>query len=152
MNSSNKINNFGESEKLYNQALKMMDGERPDISNVINKLNQAIELGSAQAAYALATWYLHGEHVDQDRKLAEELLKFSSGKNFSDACFDYATLLEKEKNLDKAFEMYVKAALYGDADAFYEVGRMYYYGIGCVQNKDLSEVWLNKAQQLGVID
>ena len=84
------------------------------------------------------------------------LLKRAADKNVADACYDLAVSYEKPEgvaaNLEKAFELYVKAALHGDNQSFHEVGRCYYYGIGVPSNKTLADIWLEKAEELGITD
>ncbi len=66
--------------------------------------------------------------------------------------YDLAVCYEKgvgvKKNTKKAMEHYLKAALYGDKQSFYEVGRGYYYGIGFKTDKTLAKIWLDKAKEL----
>ena len=75
-------------------------------------------------------------------------------KNVPEACYDLAVCYEKPagvaENLEKAFELYVKAALHGDKQSFHEVGRCYYYGIGVAQNRNLADTWLERAKEFGV--
>ena len=82
------------------------------------------------------------------------LLKRAVNKNLPEACYDLAVCYEEPagvvKNQEKAFELYLKAALYGDKQSFHEVGRCYYYGIGVIKNKSLADIWLEKAEELGV--
>ncbi len=65
------INKFGicdmsHAQKLYEVALNEINKNDPNIETVINNLTEASELGNSKAIYALATWYLFGEHVEQD--------------------------------------------------------------------------------------
>jgi TPR repeat protein len=39
-------------------------------------------------------------------------------------------------------EMYLRAALYGEPRAFFEVGRCYRFGIGILQDKAIGKIWL----------
>jgi TPR repeat protein len=54
------------------------------------------------------------------------------------------------ENKKKAFEYYLIAALEGDKQSVYEVGRCYYYGIGIKKNMVIGRIWLDKAQKLGI--
>ena len=47
-----------------------------------------------------------------------------------------------------AFKNYVKASLWGDKEAVYEVYRCLYYGIGVPENKELSYIWLERFESL----
>ena len=55
-----------------------------------------------------------------------------------------------KKNLSKALLYYTNAALLGDSQAHYEVGRCYYYGIGTRKDPDTAEIWLSSAERLGI--
>jgi TPR repeat protein len=145
---------MNEAEKLYTLALEEMKGVNPNIKNVLNNLNQAYNLGSMDACYALATWFLHGTHVKKDMKKAISLLKISAAKKHSDALYDLAVCYEEGKGIEKderkAFLSYLEAALYGDDQSNYEVGRCYYYGVGIIEDKQIAGVWLDKAESLGI--
>ena len=123
---------------LYDAALEEMSKETPNIKQVLVWLNESLELGDSNAAYALGTWYLHGENVDKDLSKAVDLLEIAANGNVPEACFDLAICYEKPEgvaqNLEKAFQLYIKAALYGDDQSFFEVGRCYCHGIGVEKN------------------
>jgi uncharacterized protein len=55
-----------------------------------------------------------------------------------------------KKSPPKAFEYYVRAALLSDKQSFYEVGRMYFHGIGVKKNRSLADAWLTKAESVGI--
>ena len=148
---SNDNKDLVQAEKQYKKALKLAYKSPLDADKVIATLNSAIALGSADAAFALGTWYLQGVNVETDIKLAEELLEFAAKKNHPIACFDYAILMEKSERFNDALIHYTKAALYGENESLIEVGRMYFHGIGCEPNPELAEVWYQKAETLGLI-
>ena len=141
-------------DKLYKKALTEASKDNPNIDMVLKLLNEAIKKGNPSASYALGTWFLHGTNVEKDFKKAVTLLKKGADKNISSALFDLAVCYETgegaKKDEKKAFECYLKAALEGDKQAYYEVGRCYYYGIGVTKDKKIGNVWLDKAQSLGI--
>ena len=53
------------------------------------------------------------------------------------------------KNLKKAAELYLRAALEGGKQSIYEIGRCYYYGIGVAQDRSIARAWLDRAEKLG---
>ena len=142
--------------RLYEEALAEMSQDNPNAKRALKLLNESLAEGNPNAAYALGTWYLHGENVDKDTAKAMVLLKRAADKNVPEACYDLAVSYETPEgvaaNPEKAFELYVKAALHGDAQSFHEVGRCYYYGIGTPRNEGLADIWLEKAEELGVTD
>lgn len=140
--------------KKYTKALKLAQSKQYDANKVIRLLNEAIDEGSGEAMYALATWYLFGKHVDKDLAKGNQLLSEAVEKCIPEACFYLAISYERgwgvEKNLYQAFFLYVKGALYGEAECFEEVGRCYYFGIGVRQDRKLAEIWYEKGERLGV--
>jgi uncharacterized protein len=55
-----------------------------------------------------------------------------------------------EQDLASAFRSYLRAALRGEKQSVYEVGRCYYYGIGIDPDPALADVWLQRAGELGI--
>lgn len=139
---------------FYKEAFEEMNKETPDITKAYNLLVESYDMGNHKAAYALGTWYLHGKHVKVDLKKAIDLFNYATKTNIPEACFDLAVCYEKgtgvKIDLEKAFELYMRAALFGDSQSFYEVGRCYYHGVGIQQNERLANIWLDKAEELGV--
>ena len=82
-------------KRLYNQALKEALKKTPNLPKVMQLLNNSIELGSCEASYALATWYLHGHNVKKNYKRAVLLLNKAIEGNILDALFDLAICYEK---------------------------------------------------------
>lgn len=141
-------------EELYNKALDEASKASPNTELVLKLLDEAIGKGSLKACYALGTWYLHGNYVTKDLTKAVELLKKATKGNVPEACFDLAVCYETgegvEKNDKKAFEHYLRAALWEDKQSIYEVGRCFYYGIGTDENKSIGNIWLDRAEFLGI--
>ena len=86
-----------------------------------------------------------------------KLLKSAlSRKNIPEAMFNLGVSYERGEGIrrseKKAYECYLTAAVWGDKEAFYEVGRCLYYGIGVQKNRGLADVWLDQARLLGVRD
>ena len=146
------MNKINKAQNLYQTALEKANAneEKKEVAELLEK---AYSLGSADAAYALGSWYLYGEYFQKNIEKAITMLLFASENGSSDASFELGVYYETKKdviNLTKAFYFYTKAALQGDSQSFYEVGRLYYYGIGCEENKKIAEIWLNKAKELGI--
>ena len=91
-------------------------------------LHGAHALGSPEATYAIATWYLHGRHVDQDWVLAVQFLEQAAAAEWPDALSDlaicYATGKGKPKDPERALELYARAWQAGDGEAAYETGAL----------------------------
>ena len=49
----------------------------------------------------------------------------------------------------KAFEYYLRAAIRGDADSVFNVGRCLFYGLGTREDQAQAQIWLERAEELG---
>ncbi|HJT92192.1 MAG TPA: hypothetical protein VJ777_09650 [Mycobacterium sp.] len=141
----------------YEVALAKAKKSKRRTKEVYDLLMTAHEKGDARATYALATWYLHGtQFTKKSIAKATQMLKHAESENVPDAAYDLAVSFEKgagvRKSAKQAFALYVKAALLGERQSVYEVGRMYYYGIGTGRDRRLAEIWLDRAEALGVGD
>ena len=138
----------------YDLALELMLQSKPDIKRVTLLLNKGVEEGNSDSAYALGTWYLLGKNLEKDMCKAIDLLTLADDLNHPDACFDLAICYEKSEgisqDLERAFHLYLRAALYGDEQSFSEVGRCYYHGIGTKPDEVLADIWLEKTEALGI--
>ena len=139
----------------YELALQETKKHGPDWRKISDLLEHAHSDGDKRATYALATWHLAGEHgYPKNLKNANNLLKIAAKANIASAHFDLAVSYETGQGIKKsevlAFRHYVAAALSGDNQAFSEVGRCLYYGIGVNRDTKLAKIWLDKADSLGV--
>ncbi len=137
---------------FYNKALKEANSKRPKLSVAYELLYKAHSLGNYKATYAIATWYLFGKYLKKNYKKAVDLLQLATKGNLPEVFYDLAVCYESGKGIkaDKrqAFLNYLSAALMGDKQSIYEVGRCYYYGIGINKNAELSKRWLDAAKYL----
>ena len=142
-------------DALYKIALAGARKKHPDYPKVIAKLQNAIKRGNPDAAYALATWYLWGKepYIQPDHKAAVRLLRVAVEAGNSDAMWDLAVCYDNGHgvriSVSKAFELYLGAALRGDAPATMEISRRYYWGDGTRRDRRASEIWLERAKELG---
>jgi len=140
--------------RSYDTALKEMRKKRPDAKPGLRLLRHALAKGDARAAYALATWYLHGTHFELDYRRAVVLLKQAAEQNIPDALYDLAVCYEKgegiRKSEPKAYRLYLRGALWGDKQSIYEVGRCLFHGIGTRRDRRLADIWFARAEALGV--
>jgi len=139
----------------YERALKLAQNQLKPSKEVYDLLRAADNDGDGRATYALATWHLFGSPFTKiDYRAANKMLKRAASKGVADAAHDLAISYEKGlgigKSLSRAFEYYMRAALFGDAQSHYEVGRMYFYGLGVQRNRRLADAWLAKAEALGI--
>lgn len=137
---------------IYQKAFKAAKAKRPKWSEVYVLLAKAYNAGNPKAAYAIATWYLHGHYLKKDYKKAVEYLKFACEHNLPDAFYDLGVSYETGKGIAKnkkqAFLHYVSAAVLGNEEAVEEVGRCYFYGIGVRKDLKIANRWLAAVEVL----
>jgi TPR repeat protein len=146
------------SDLLYDSAMSHMRSENPNTRDIVATLRQAIDAGSPRAAYALATWYLYGKDdvVPQDYGEALRLLRIAAEVHIPAALYDLAVCYANgegvEQDWDRAFELYLQAALHGDDDAVFKVGQSYFYGRGVAEDRRIADIWLDRAHELGTYE
>ena len=63
--------------------------------------------------------------------------------------FDLASKLYKQKQFSKSFKLFTKLAYNGNINSQYNIGIMYYNGIGVKEDKTLAFIWLSTAAKRG---
>lgn len=142
-----------EENDYYKQALKAAKGKNPDFEKAVALLEKAVKVGSSDAMYALGSWYFHGRHFEHDLEKGIEFWKQAADAGNTDAMLELGKFFEHEelgkKNLENAFSYYLEAALHGDGQACYEICRFFYYGFFVPKSEKISDVWRDKAEELG---
>lgn len=150
------ITMWDDAESLVAAARRLALQDRPDFGNAFDLLTRAFELGSPEAAYALGTWYLHGRHVRKNLKRAMHFLEIAADGDVAAAHFDLAVSYEKgigtRKDVRRAARHYLSAALLGDVQSIYEVGRCFYFGIGVARDQEIGQAFLDAARLKGFED
>jgi TPR repeat protein len=142
----------------YHDAYAELTRPDGDFETGLALLQLAVEAGDPVAQYALGRLYLDGRapHVRVNKRKGIALLKSAASANISDAQYDLANCYESGEGVDKddrlAFEWYLRAALHGNAQSVWEVGRCYYFGIGIAQDRRLSDIMADRAKELGIDD
>ncbi len=144
-------------DKTYKQALKIARGGNPNLGEVFTLLNEAADGGSGAAAAAIASWYANGQHVKKSTRLAVQWFQKAAALGSSEGFYGIAVAYHEGKGgLGKddcrAFQNYLRAAIRGDKEAIREVGRCYWYGSGVQEDRETAEIWLHRADELGVAD
>jgi TPR repeat protein len=138
----------------YDEALRESSSNKPDYKKAFIWLRKAHHQRDRRATYALGTWYLHGRYVKKNVMRAIRLIELAAAANVSDALFDLAVSYEKGQGVRRsekvAARLYLEAALSGDHQAAYEVGRCLYYGIGFLKDRSQARVWFDRARALGI--
>lgn len=143
--------------QLYNEALHIMQSENADAKLATQLLEDALKNDDPHAAYALGTWYFHGSNgLRKSQAKGVELWHIAARAKLSDALFDLAVCYEKgtvvKKNVERAFQLFLDAAIRGDEQAVFEVARCYTYGIGIPINMQVAEIWAARAEELGTFE
>jgi TPR repeat protein len=117
-------------------------------------IEDAANAGHPGAQYALGTWYLHGCVLSRDENKGIKLILGAANHLEPNALYDAAIAYEEGRltRMDraKAFDMYLKAALLGEKQSIFEIGRMLFHGIGVRKNKRIAQVFLELAAKLGI--
>jgi uncharacterized protein len=129
-------------ERARRLALKSADTESLD--GALALLREAATKGSAEADYAIGTWYGFGKYLAQNDEKAVAHFKRAARKKYGPAMFNLASSYETgrgvRKDLARAFNLYVQAAREGDLEAARAVYRCLYHGIGVARNRLLAEL------------
>lgn len=138
----------------YEKALEISQKNDGDLEKSYHLLLKAREQGDHRATYALATWYLYGKFLDKDLHKGMDYLKEAAQHDISDAQYDLAVSYEKgivvERDEKISFQLYLKASLNGDKQSIYEVGRLFYHGIGVPENKFVANIFIETAESKGI--
>jgi uncharacterized protein len=134
---------------LLERARKLaVSRKRAARAEALELLQAASRKGSAEATYAIGSWYLFGRHVSRDLAEAARYFEKAARKRYPPALHDLALMHERgdgvRKNLKRAFVLYVRAADLGDADALRAVVRCVYHGIGTARAPELGRLILNR--------
>ncbi|MBF4249294.1 sel1 repeat family protein, partial [Vibrio anguillarum] len=124
-----------------------------DAKPALQWLKNAANGGSSAAQTELGRWYINGLYTEDwivwvDVEAAEQLFRQAIEQDNNDARYELARLLEANPNLvqkgDKRADLYRQA---GNADAQYQLGRLYFEGKGVMKNHDDALEWMQKAAQ-----
>ncbi len=63
-------------------------------------------------------------------------------------CYEKGTGVKK--NEKKAATLYLRAALLGDKQSIYEVGRCYWHGLGVKRDRAIASAWLDQASKFNI--
>ena len=133
--------NHGDAE--YQAALTLAEAAG-DPARIVALLHAASAAGSGDAAYALASSYLHDTYLAEDAEQALAFLRLATERGHPAAMYDlgsaYAEGAIAPGDDSAAFDLFFQAALLGDRDALEEVVRCLYHGTGIRRNMRLYEL------------
>lgn len=138
----------------YLRALELSDTPDYDTTETFHLLQAASEEGDCRAKYAIATWLLNGMPgaVEKDEAAGFKLLKQLEKSNIAEAILDLAVAYDLGKvvrrNEKRAFSLYMRAALLGDAQACEQISQFYEEGKIVLHDAKLRDAWSIRAQQV----
>ena len=121
--------------------------EYDDFEKAFEWYSKAVENDDIWAASNLGILYYQGKGCTQDKAKAEELFE-QYAIDFYDMR-DIGDLYSDEEEFEKAFEWYSKAVENDDNWAAFNLGKLYYQGKGCTQDKAKAEELFNEFAEGG---
>ena len=118
----------------------------------------AAQEGESVVPYMLGKLYEEGHGIQENPDEAQSWYLMAAARNYIPAQLALGSLLasgqggripEKDRNYSGAMEWYLKAAQLGDAQAHYEIGRMFDEGVGVVQDDLKAKQWYAQASARG---
>jgi uncharacterized protein len=85
---------------IAREAMKNHDLEKAP--EAFKLLEQAEAMGSAEASYAIGTWYLHGIYLKKNMRKAIQLLREAAKADIAEAAFDLAICYERGEGVRKS--------------------------------------------------
>jgi len=143
----------GDAHAQYDLGLSYNEGHGvpQDYAQAALWYRKAAEQGDTDAQYNLGVWYEEGEYrgVDQDTQAAFWRRKIRAWRAYINSVdFHFS----EHWRFSKAAFWYRKAAEQGDAEAQYNLGRLYYDGRGVAQDYDQAALWFRAAAEQGDSD
>ena len=117
-------------------------GVEEDYEEAINWFSKGAENGNSSSLYELGKLYYQGKGCIQDKAKADELFnEYAENEIYFYTIVDFYS---EEENFEKVFEWFSKGAENGNSRSLYELGKLYYQGKGCIQDKTKAEELFTK--------
>lgn len=124
-----------------------------DYSNAVSLFQQAVELGSSEAAFYLGVCSENGKGLPQDYRGAFEWYLKAAEGGVAEAEYNLAECFFKGRGIPKndgeAVKWFTKAADHGVIAAQYNLGIMYESGQGVAKNDERAAKWYLNAANAG---
>ena len=114
----------------------------------------AIEMGSTEAIFGLADYYLcEARNQKPNYHAAEEVLRLGDKKNIYEATYRLAKLYEEKKfghsKRKESFALYQQGAAFGYSSSAVKLAWIYYNGRGVRRSYSKARYWFNEAAKKG---
>lgn len=123
---------LGDTSSGYNIALIYVKNK--EFSKALPYLTGGIENSHIPSMRLLASLYLNGDGLLQDKNIAISLLEKAIELGDIKSITQLAKIYYVDKDYEKAFELFKKGSEYGDIDSMYHVGLCYAKGLGIKQD------------------
>lgn len=122
--------------QLLDQAIRHFrgDGVPRDLEKSLSLCQQAYDVGDAEAARFLGTFYEDGVGVDQDLDRARGLYAEAADRGFVLANYSLGNLLFRQQQFDEALARWAQGAEAGDAYSIVSLGLCFQEGAVVEQN------------------
>lgn len=129
-------------------------GVKVDRKEALNWYIKAAQNGNALAQMKVGDAYIAGELISFDEEKGMEYLTKAAEQNHIEAIRRLGLYYDRglkffEKNIELAFQWYLKGAKEGDIECAYSVGYDYLVGNGVEQNYEAAAKWLLNAAECG---
>ena len=112
---------------------------------------KAAAQGATLAEYNLGLFYDYGLGVEENKSTAAEFFLKAAKKGHDRAQCEFGYILYSERNdYEGAMKWYQKAAAQGYAQAEYNIGILYFYGVGVERDEAKAREWFERAAARGL--
>jgi uncharacterized protein len=136
---------------FYMLALQEADKKKCDNVKVIEFLQKGIEVRDERAIYARASCFTDGKFDSEIcRKKALYLFRKLEESNLPEGifalayCYDVGEGVKENKN--KAFSLYMRAALLGHSESNWQISEFFREGSIVLHDKKISLAWKNRSK------
>jgi len=141
---------------LLAQKYAVRGADNEDFKEAIKWYKEAAKLGHTKSQLKLGTFYFEGLGTAVDYDSASTWLIEPASSGYVDAQFMLGMIYLEgtdkiKKNERKAFDLLLNAAEGYHTDALYQVGSMYYHGIGTEVDLKKAAKYLQLAKEQGVV-
>lgn len=133
-------------EVLHQAALFLNEGRYAEAMPLYKGMADS---GDVQSQFLLGWMYRDGWGVTADVQQATIWFRRAADGGSPDGAFELAKLFEGQREYDKAFEQYERAAATSYGPALYRLGRMYEFGKGVVKSIDKALFYYESAAAQG---
>lgn len=145
----NHLSAMGDLGYMYMNGL--VDGKQ-DFCKAFNLYKKAAGLGYDIAQYNMGTMYRDGLCVSTDIAKAKEWFEKAAGQGYPPACNALGALCLNEKDYSSAMKWFRNSADKDHYSGQYNVGYLYFEGLGVDKDWEEAVLWFRKAADQGMVE